>query len=272
MTATLALFFALSGGALAASHYLINSTRQINPKVLKALRGDVGTPGAAGQRGPAGQIGPSGPQGQEGPKGSEGQRGEKGEPGSASFEGKEGKEGKEGAQGVKGETGPEGKPGVEGKQGPEGKAGLEGKLGPEGKQGPEGKEGKQGKEGPAAKLTAIITVVGEPVTVQPKEEGESRAKCAKGSQAISGGYTIEGEKATTPSPTNQASEAFAEGLEERRGWSISVANPSATETTTIDAIAYCAAEGEAVSGARVAAPLRGSAVTTHSRRHGRRSH
>ena len=29
VTATLALFFALSGGALAAKHYLINSTNQI---------------------------------------------------------------------------------------------------------------------------------------------------------------------------------------------------------------------------------------------------
>src|SRR5437764_1330047 len=32
--ATLALFFAITGGALAAKHYLINSTKQINPKVM----------------------------------------------------------------------------------------------------------------------------------------------------------------------------------------------------------------------------------------------
>src|SRR5439155_26711594 len=38
VTATLALFFAMSGGALAAHHYLLNSTKQINPKVLKAFR------------------------------------------------------------------------------------------------------------------------------------------------------------------------------------------------------------------------------------------
>jgi hypothetical protein len=37
VVATLALVFAMSGGALAANHYLINSTKQINPKVLKAL-------------------------------------------------------------------------------------------------------------------------------------------------------------------------------------------------------------------------------------------
>jgi cytoskeletal protein RodZ len=41
VTATLALFFAMSGGALAAKHYLINSTKQINPKVLKALTEDT---------------------------------------------------------------------------------------------------------------------------------------------------------------------------------------------------------------------------------------
>ena len=37
IVATLALFFAMTGGALAAKHYLINSTKQINPKVLKKL-------------------------------------------------------------------------------------------------------------------------------------------------------------------------------------------------------------------------------------------
>jgi hypothetical protein len=42
VVATLALLFAMSGGALAASHYLINSTTQINPKVLKKLKGRSG--------------------------------------------------------------------------------------------------------------------------------------------------------------------------------------------------------------------------------------
>lgn len=37
VTATLALLFAMSGGALAAKHYLVNSTRQLNPKVLRSL-------------------------------------------------------------------------------------------------------------------------------------------------------------------------------------------------------------------------------------------
>ena len=37
--ATLALVVATSGGTLAATHYLITSTTQISPKVLKALEG-----------------------------------------------------------------------------------------------------------------------------------------------------------------------------------------------------------------------------------------
>ena len=37
--ATLALIFAMSGGAYAASHYLITSTKQIKPSVLGHLKG-----------------------------------------------------------------------------------------------------------------------------------------------------------------------------------------------------------------------------------------
>jgi len=63
VTATLALFFAMSGGALATKHYLIESTKQINPKVLKKLKGASGKTGVAG------------PQGKEGPPGKEGKEG-----------------------------------------------------------------------------------------------------------------------------------------------------------------------------------------------------
>jgi len=66
VTATLALVFAMSGGAMAAKHYLINSTGQINPKVLKALRGRTGRPGLTGIEG---QPGPAGPAGAPGPSG-----------------------------------------------------------------------------------------------------------------------------------------------------------------------------------------------------------
>ena len=73
VTATLALVFAMGGGALAANHYLINSTKQINPKVLKKLKGNAGKTGAKGASGAAGATGPggaTGPQGNGGPAGS----------------------------------------------------------------------------------------------------------------------------------------------------------------------------------------------------------
>jgi Collagen triple helix repeat (20 copies) len=75
VAATLALVLAMSGGAFAAGHYLINSTKQINPKVLRKLHG------ARGARGAAGQNGPVGPQGVTGATGTRGARGVEGEPG-----------------------------------------------------------------------------------------------------------------------------------------------------------------------------------------------
>jgi hypothetical protein len=75
VTATLALFFAMSGGALAAKHYLINSTKQFNPKVLKALKGNAGATGATGATGAAGKEGPQGKEGAAGKGGPEGHPG-----------------------------------------------------------------------------------------------------------------------------------------------------------------------------------------------------
>jgi hypothetical protein len=73
IVATLALLFAMSGGALAAKHYLVNSTKQINPKVLKKLKGN---------RGPAGLPGIA-IQGASGLAGAKGARGEAGHEGAA---------------------------------------------------------------------------------------------------------------------------------------------------------------------------------------------
>jgi hypothetical protein len=69
VVATLALFLALGGTAAAARHYLITSTRQIKPGVLKALHG------ASGPRGPAGASGPPGAPGAPGPQGPRGEAG-----------------------------------------------------------------------------------------------------------------------------------------------------------------------------------------------------
>jgi hypothetical protein len=86
LAATLAVFFAMSGGAYAASRYLITSTKQIKPSVLSSLKvkgktgpaGANGAPGAQGPQGPAGTSG-TGTPGAEGPKGAEGKAGANGE-------------------------------------------------------------------------------------------------------------------------------------------------------------------------------------------------
>jgi hypothetical protein len=83
VAATLALVLAMSGGAVAATHYLITSSKQISPKVLKELKkpgaqgatgpaGATGSAGAAGTNGTNGALGPEGKQGQQGVQGPEG--------------------------------------------------------------------------------------------------------------------------------------------------------------------------------------------------------
>jgi hypothetical protein len=77
IVSTLALVFAMSGTAVAAKHYLLNSTKQINPSVLKKLRGRTGSHGATGP------TGSPGARGEKGAKGERGVKGEVGSPGSA---------------------------------------------------------------------------------------------------------------------------------------------------------------------------------------------
>jgi hypothetical protein len=79
--AGLALVFAMTGGAYAAKKYLITSTKQISPSVLKSLQGKAGPAGPAGAAGPAGLAGPQGPAGANGKDGSSGKNGENGKGG-----------------------------------------------------------------------------------------------------------------------------------------------------------------------------------------------
>src|SRR5271169_750268 len=102
VVATLALVFAMSGGALAASHYLIKSTSQISPKVLKKLAGRTGKRGAIGPTGATGPAlgatpGQSGAAASAGPRGAEGKQGREGPPGRDGRQGKEGPSGPTGA-------------------------------------------------------------------------------------------------------------------------------------------------------------------------------
>jgi hypothetical protein len=91
--ATLALVFAMSGGAYAASKYVITSTKQISPKVLKSLQGKAGAAGKNGANGANGVNGATGPQGPAGATGAQGAQGPAGTAGAAGENGAPGKEG-----------------------------------------------------------------------------------------------------------------------------------------------------------------------------------
>jgi hypothetical protein len=105
--ATLALVLAMGGGALAATHYLITSTKQISPHVLSQLRGRQGARGKTGKQGARGKTGKHGPRGTPGgPRGRKGAEGPQGPPGLPGTQGPVGATGPRGPKGAQGEPGP----------------------------------------------------------------------------------------------------------------------------------------------------------------------
>src|ERR1700722_154736 len=75
---TLVLVFAMSGGAFAAGKYLITSTKQIKPSVLKQLTGKAGPAGKNGTNGANGANGAPGEKGAPGANGTNGANGANG--------------------------------------------------------------------------------------------------------------------------------------------------------------------------------------------------
>lgn len=153
VVAIAALVLAMVGGAYAAKKYVITSTKQIKPSVLKQLKGATGPTGAQGPQGPAGPAGAPGAKGADGANGAPGPTGPTGAKGATGATGPAGS-GSDGATGPTGPTGLNGLNGSDGATGPTGATGPEGDgttgatgaTGPEGPTGPSG--GPPGPEGP----------------------------------------------------------------------------------------------------------------------------
>jgi hypothetical protein len=170
VVATLALVFAMSGTGLAAKHYLINSTKQINPKVLKALRGNKGPAGLEGREGPAGKgaEGPAGKLGATGKEGPTGREGPTGATGAIGTTGAGGVTGATGATGASGMTGNAGSTGAKGEIGATGASGAAGATGTKGSSGPTGPAGgATGPTGsPGSTYSTFTSVSGVEVTTE----------------------------------------------------------------------------------------------------------
>ncbi|HVW48679.1 MAG TPA: hypothetical protein VHA76_16600 [Solirubrobacterales bacterium] len=182
VVATMALFFALAGGAWAATQLPKESVGSqqlakgaVTPAKLseQAKKGFTGTRGEAGPqgalgprgnegpRGEGGAVGATGPQGVRGATGATGATGARGEPGEIGLRGERGPQGETGTTGARGERGEQGEHGLQGDRGPDGPQGdpgPEGPQGPQGDPGPKGEKGDPGQEGERGPSDAYVDV------------------------------------------------------------------------------------------------------------------
>jgi hypothetical protein len=227
----------------AADRYVITSTSQIAPRVLKRLRENLGASGGVGAVGPAG---PQSPTGLRSLSGATGPTGSAGSTGPAGVNGSTGPTGSAGTNGTTGSTGPTGLNGLDGASGPTGPAGtkgLTGSTGPTGKEGAKGQEGLTGPTGPAgpsvlSKLTEAESTEAPLDAAHP--ENFSEAQCPEGQSAVAGGAFA------TASVDDLSGSYMAEN---RRGWIAQghVNNASAPGTGGIVAYVYCAHTGQAIA-------------------------
>jgi hypothetical protein len=179
VVATMALFFALAGGAWAATQLpkeSVGSTQLAKGAVTPAKLSDQAKKGFTGARGEAGAQGALGPRGNEGPRGENGAAGAtgpqgiRGATGATGATGSRGEPGEDGARGERGLTGQTGLTGLQGDQGLRGERGEEGAMGPRGDRGPQGAAGNtgepgepggpgaEGKTGPAGPSDAYVAI------------------------------------------------------------------------------------------------------------------
>lgn len=221
VVSTIALVFAMSGTALAADHYLITSTSQIKPSVLKQLHGAQGRAGTAGPQGPAGAAGAPGA---NGTPGAQGLAGLPGAPGTMGLQGAEGPEGAPGAEG------PEGVEGPEGPEGPPGEQGAEGNQGPEGKEGKAGPASVERVDGPA-EAAAEGAADGTTVT--------SQVSCPAGKTLTGGGASVQGS--SEESGALLSSQPSKTGSQLEGTWSATaIVMKSGSGRVSVTAYALCA--------------------------------
>jgi hypothetical protein len=119
-----------------------------------------------------------------------------------------------------------------------GNAGAEGARGPAGVAGQQGPAGLQGPAGPTS-LGAIIEVAGPKNVVPAKKVASSIAMCPAGTHVVGGGDSMFAGEV----------EGFDSEAERPQSWFVIVANGSEFSEGWVQAIAYCAGVGQAVSAA-----------------------